>query len=304
MISDIRVAVSFLTHRKRKKLKMLLGPGSTDYILDLWINTAMNRPSGVLEGMDEMDIAIDSGWDGEPGVFVQALLSVGFLDQREDGAYELHDWQEHQTWVTKSSDRSENARRAAKTRWDKNAGRNADLCEPHAERNAHACEAQCPYPFPSLPKTTPPPPPSEGIVCAGDDFERFFKAYPKRRSKGEAERIWRRLEKAGELPPLTELLEAVEAASRNSGWLKENGRYIPRPGKWLEDKCWLDVADELATRRRAKEQAEQEAKALEAWRKSDRKVPEWVRQRPIAPARPISDQVAELQQRFAVQGNA
>lgn len=32
MNSDIRLAVSFRGHRKRKRLQLLLGPGSTDYL--------------------------------------------------------------------------------------------------------------------------------------------------------------------------------------------------------------------------------------------------------------------------------
>ena len=35
MNSDIRLAVSFRGHRKRKRLRLLLGPGSTDYLIDL-----------------------------------------------------------------------------------------------------------------------------------------------------------------------------------------------------------------------------------------------------------------------------
>ena len=33
--TDIRIAVSFRGHRKRRKLRMLLGAGSTDYLVDL-----------------------------------------------------------------------------------------------------------------------------------------------------------------------------------------------------------------------------------------------------------------------------
>lgn len=61
MNSDIRLAVSFRGHRKRKRLRLLLGPGSTDYLIDLWIATAMNHPNGILQGMDETDIALEAG---------------------------------------------------------------------------------------------------------------------------------------------------------------------------------------------------------------------------------------------------
>lgn len=96
MNTDIRIAVSFLGHRKRKRLRMLLGAGSTDCLLDLWISTAMNHPSGVLSGMDEIDIALEAGWDGDAQKFVDAMLQSGFLERMDDGTYRLHDWEEHQ----------------------------------------------------------------------------------------------------------------------------------------------------------------------------------------------------------------
>jgi hypothetical protein len=89
MNTGIKIAVSFRGHRKRKKLRMLLGPDSTDYLLDLWLSTAMNYPSGLLAGMDEIDIALEAGWEGEAEKFVSALVNCGFLDRREDGIYFL-----------------------------------------------------------------------------------------------------------------------------------------------------------------------------------------------------------------------
>ena len=50
MNTDIRIKVSFRDHRKRKRLRSLLRPGATDYLLDLWLATAMNHPDGVLAG--------------------------------------------------------------------------------------------------------------------------------------------------------------------------------------------------------------------------------------------------------------
>lgn len=96
MNTDIRISVSFRNHRKRRKLRIILGENSTDYLLDLWISTAMNHPSGRLEGMDEVDIALDAGWEKEPTSFVEALMKCGFLEKDQDGTYFLHDWDDHQ----------------------------------------------------------------------------------------------------------------------------------------------------------------------------------------------------------------
>ena len=95
MNSDIRISISFKGHRKRVKLQQLLGKGATDYILDLWINTALNHPKGILTGMDESDIAIEAGYSGDANKFVDAMLVCGLLEQHNDGTYYIHDWDEH-----------------------------------------------------------------------------------------------------------------------------------------------------------------------------------------------------------------
>ncbi|WP_144082430.1 hypothetical protein [Desulfocurvibacter africanus] len=169
MNTDIRIAVSFLGHRKRRKLRMLLGVGSTDCLLDLWIQTAMNHPDGVLRGMDEVDIALEAGWEGDPGQFVEAMRTAGFLDLTEEG-WKLHDWEEHQPWVTKAEERTAQARKAADARWAKvrqAAPGYAPGSEPESEKDAgprpcagegpargmrSAGPQQCPFPLLSSPE--------------------------------------------------------------------------------------------------------------------------------------------------------
>jgi len=115
---DIRVAVSFKGHRKRRKLRRILGERSTDYLLDLWISTAQNHPDGVLSDMDELDIAMEAGWDGGPEEFVKALVDCGFIEADGGAGYRLHDWLEHQPFVAGKEARSAQARKAAEVRWE------------------------------------------------------------------------------------------------------------------------------------------------------------------------------------------
>ncbi|MBC2732810.1 MAG: hypothetical protein HF981_00445 [Desulfobacteraceae bacterium] len=123
MNSDIRVSICFKGHRKRKKLDRLLGHPSAGYLVDLWIGAALSRPEGVLTGWTETDIEIVAGWDGEPDKFTQALISVGFIDQSEDGTLVLHDWEEHQGWACGAKKRSEAAKKAAEARWEGKAAK-------------------------------------------------------------------------------------------------------------------------------------------------------------------------------------
>lgn len=154
MNSDIRLAVSFRGHRKRKRLRLLLGPGSTDYLIDLWIATAMTHPSGVLQGMDEIDIALEAGWEGAPKQFVAALVECGFLEKADNGSFALHDWDDHQGYVIHAERRKAQARNAAAARW--NARQESvmrEACGQHTEGNP-------PSPLPSpIPEPSPEPVP-------------------------------------------------------------------------------------------------------------------------------------------------
>lgn len=126
MNPDIRIEISFKGHRKRGKLQALLGPKSTDYLIDLWIGAALSRPEGILHGYDPLDIAIEAGWDGDPQEFVDALVKVGFLDILDNGTYALHDWEEHQPFVVKTKEREEHARKASNARWSRKRSRAED----------------------------------------------------------------------------------------------------------------------------------------------------------------------------------
>lgn len=176
MNTDIRLAVSFRGHRKRKRLRLLLGPGSTDYLLDLWIATAMNHPDGILTGMDETDIALEAGWEGEPQAFVAALLECRLLDKTEHG-YALHDWAEHQAYVVHAEDRKTQAKNAAAKRWAARtalvmptecgqhggsiAASNATAGSEPATGNAHIKSGNAPSPSPiPIPSPVPAPNPS------------------------------------------------------------------------------------------------------------------------------------------------
>jgi len=145
MNSDIRILTSFLTSRKRKKLRAILGDRSDSYLIDLWLQAAINRPKGILSGMTAEDVALDGGWSGDPAVFVDALIRCGFLDLTEAGEYALHDWAQHQPWAVGAEERSLKAKKAAAARWgmsedDPGTNNNATsmpvACKEHAVSNA------------------------------------------------------------------------------------------------------------------------------------------------------------------------
>jgi len=69
---------------------------------------------------------------------------------------------------------------------------------------------------------------------SSDKFDTFWKAYPKKRAKGEAEKAFAKINPDKEL--LAVILKAIEQAKMTRQWLENNGEYIPHPATWLNRK--------------------------------------------------------------------
>lgn len=104
--------------------------------------------------MDEIDISLEAGWEGDPKIFVDALVKARFLDSNGNGEYHIHDWEEHQPWVVHAKERSEIARRNALIRWSKEQYANGmqTACDSHTDRNA---PTPTPTPIPLKPPIVP-----------------------------------------------------------------------------------------------------------------------------------------------------
>jgi hypothetical protein len=70
------------------------------------------------------------------------------------------------------------------------------------------------------------------------DFDLFWKAYPKKKSKLQALRTWEKLARIR--PPIQELLAAITRARKSDQWMKAGGQFIPYPSTWLNDGGWMD----------------------------------------------------------------
>lgn len=79
---------------------------------------------------------------------------------------------------------------------------------------------------------------AKGKQNLSDSFDRFWAAYPKKRNKGDARKVWNKLKPKPKL--LEQILSAVEQQSQSRDWLKEDGKYIPYPAKWLRGEQWQD----------------------------------------------------------------
>lgn len=65
-----------------------------------------------------------------------------------------------------------------------------------------------------------------------DEFERFWKAYPKKVGKPDSAKIWKRLK-----PPIEDVLKAISWQTESKQW--KDG-YIPNPSTYLNQGRWQD----------------------------------------------------------------
>lgn len=69
-------------------------------------------------------------------------------------------------------------------------------------------------------------------------FDDFWTAYPKKRSKGDAEKAWKAIKPNEQLA--TQIIESVGKAKTSVDWKKNGGQFIPHPASWLRAKGWED----------------------------------------------------------------
>ena len=69
-------------------------------------------------------------------------------------------------------------------------------------------------------------------------FEIFWKAYPRKKSKGQAEKAFLKINPDEQL--LVTMLATIERAKKSDDWLREGGKYIPYPATWLNARGWED----------------------------------------------------------------
>ena len=81
------------------------------------------------------------------------------------------------------------------------------------------------------------------------NFDMFWKEYPKKRNKGDAEKSFKKV--APEEQLFTAMLAAIELAKKSEQWLKDGGQFIPYPATWLNKRGWEDEISTASTNPRA-----------------------------------------------------
>lgn len=69
-------------------------------------------------------------------------------------------------------------------------------------------------------------------------FSVFWESYPKKKSKGAAEKAWIKIKPDDQLSE--QIIAAVKRATTSADWTKDSGQFIPHPATWLNAKGWED----------------------------------------------------------------
>lgn len=81
------------------------------------------------------------------------------------------------------------------------------------------------------------------LSSADDGFAIFWKKYPRKIGKSNAEKSWKKRK-----PDLAVVLSALETQIQSEQWQKDNGKFIPHPTTWLNGKRWEDeTVEEIKT---------------------------------------------------------
>ncbi len=175
-------------------------------------------------------------WKGEAGMLARELVQAGFLEETAEGL-EIHDLYDHAPdYVRKRKARQDE--RAAARRTESTERRTVTGQGTDDDRTVTRTPSPSPSPLPTPKENPPVAPPAGGAV---DEFEEFWRPYPRKAKRPAARRAWEKLSGADR-----------DAARDGSLVLADVWRgasaaelvYCPHPASWLNGRGWEDGRDE------------------------------------------------------------
>lgn len=199
---------------------------------------ALHQTDGFLDRIAIMETALYTEPDDLDGILAE-LVSVGLFDE-VDGGYRIHSYLAHQ------SSREEIERKQARDR-DRKRSASADGFPTDSERNPNGIRMESrrnPRGIRALRnkkeeiELDPHGRAELAHEGADDGFARWWDAYPKKRAKGDALKVWKALKPDAAL--VDRMVAAVDVAKATRDWQKDGGQFIPYPATWLRRQGWED----------------------------------------------------------------
>jgi uncharacterized protein YdaU (DUF1376 family) len=167
--------------------------------------------------LDQLDIcwAIGARTDDEKTA-VCLILSKFFIETKKGYSHKRCDEE-----IAKYHAKSDTARVNANKRWDSNA----KAMQTHSKGNAN-----------HKPITNNQEP------LTNKDFDKFWEAYPNKKSKPLALKAWLKHK-----PDINVVMKSLTIFKKCEQWTRDKGRYIPYPASWLNAEGWNDVIETKKT---------------------------------------------------------
>ena len=213
----------------------------------LWHKVIELKEDGDISAWTDEDIAYYAKWDDDPKVFYEALRNR-FIDEFEQKSGSqlkmkvVHDWLDY-AWKYLFSKYHTSNPNLLKRIEKKYADLARSKGRPKGRPKGYP-EGEPPN-QPNQPDLTKP---DHTILPAGERkvlterFERFWKTYPKKLGKGNAEKAWFKIKPGEQLT--VDILAAIERGKTSAQWTKDDGQFIPYPATWLNRKGWEDEYSE------------------------------------------------------------
>lgn len=242
------------SHPKTRRAARLAGasiPAMVGHLHLLWHWALDHAPSGDVSRYEAVDLADAAQWDGDPGVFVQALTDCGPGDTEgyitSDG--KLKDWDQYGGKYLK---RVQEGRKAAAKRWQKESDGNPDgnpSADPmgthevaNAEKSREEKKTNTRESVDSEPALTLVESPGASADADGG-FDDWWSQYPRKVDKAKARTAYQNALTKGPRAsrPTPENLVAALALQRTA-WRRENRPpdKIPHATTWLNGRRWED----------------------------------------------------------------
>lgn len=229
-------------------------PHMMGLLISFWLWALDNTPTGSLEGITPRMISRAAQWDGEAEKLAGALIRAGWIDEKEDGRLEIHDWYEY---AGKLIDQRKAEKERSQRRRDAAAMASGESSDDHqptegrpaGNRRKAGGRVDQSRVNKSRDDNTPPSPSDEGADGGKRSaievrFDEFWSSYPKRVGKQYALKAWNRIKPTAEIHE--KIMQAIEAQKRSEQWRRDKGRYIPNPATWLNGGYW-DNGEEVET---------------------------------------------------------
>ena len=167
--------------------------------------------------LDQLDIcwAIGARTEDEKTA-VCLILSKFFIETKKGYSHKRCDEE-----IAKYHAKSDTARVNANKRWDSNA----KAMQTHSKGNAN-----------HKPITNNQEP------LTNKDFDKFWEAYPNKKSKPLALKAWLKHK-----PDINVVMKSLTIFKKCEQWTRDKGRYIPYPASWLNAEGWNDVIETKKT---------------------------------------------------------